>query len=212
MVSSVDAFCTEQARRMLAKQAEWISTGVTNITLTFDDGPHPTHTPKLLTTLGSLGIKAVFFVVGKQLEGAGAGILQRIKDLGHQVGNHSYSHANLAKLSEADVTSELGRTQTLIGAIGTQKKYFRPPYGSLNATVKKVATAAGMTTVLWNVDTLDWKHRSADWIAEGLGQIKSGGQYIVLMHDIHETTVSNVETFVSKLRTKLTSVTFTPLP
>jgi peptidoglycan/xylan/chitin deacetylase (PgdA/CDA1 family) len=212
MVSSVDAFCTEQARRMHERQAQWISAGATRVVLTFDDGPHAIHTPKLLATLGTLSIKAVFFVVGKQLEGTGAAILTRVKDSGHQVGNHSYSHPDLAKLSEAEISSQLSKTQALIGNIGSSKKYFRPPYGSLNATVKKVAAAAGMTTVLWDVDTEDWKSRSVAWMAKGLNQIKPGRDNVVLMHDIHETTVTNVAAFVGKVRAKFPDVTFSLLP
>lgn len=182
----------------------------TTVTLTFDDGPHPTRTPKLLDTLGSLGIKAAFFVLGEKLA-ASATTLKRMRDNGHQIGNHSFDHANLSKLSEADVKAQLEKTQALIGPLGTQKKYFRPPYGAQSAAVKKVAADGGWTTVLWNVDTEDWKLKSDKWVDHGFAQMKSGSSHIVLLHDIHQFTVDAVKPFVEKVKAGLKDVQFVPL-
>jgi peptidoglycan/xylan/chitin deacetylase (PgdA/CDA1 family) len=188
----------------------WIAGTTTDVTLTFDDGPHPTRTPKLLDTLAELNIKAAFFVLGEKLS-ASSTILKRMKDSGHQVGNHSFDHKDLSRLSEADIRAQLEKTQTLIGPLGTQKKYFRPPYGAQSAAVKKVAADGGWTTVLWNVDTEDWKLKSDKWVDHGFAQMKSGKSHIVLMHDIHQFTVDAVKPFVEKLKAGLKDVRFVPL-
>lgn len=202
----------EFMRSLHSPSGNWIADAATSVTLTFDDGPHPTRTPKLLDILGELGIKAAFFVLGERLSGTGATTLKRMRNSGHQVGNHSFSHKNLAKMAEADIKAELDKTQALIGDIGTQKKYFRPPYGALSAAVKKVAADGGWTTVLWDVDSEDWKLKNATWVDKAMSQMKSGGRHVVLMHDIHDFTVDAVKPFVEKVKAGLKNVSFVPLP
>ena len=106
---------------------------------------------------------------------------------------------------------ELDKTQALIGKCAGPKKYFRPPYGAVNETVKSVAARGGYVTVLWHVETLDQKKRDKSWIEHGLKQIKPKGRSIVLNHDIHESTVDNVDAFITAIRKRFPQAQFAPL-
>ncbi len=181
------------------------------VTLTFDDGPSTTLTPKLLQILATENIKAAFFVLGQRIEQGGAEIIRNASGQGHQIGNHSWDHPDLKTLSEAEIEDQLSKTQALIGKLSGPKKFFRPPYGSQNAAVKKVAKKLGLTTVLWTADSLDWKNHTAGWIDTALDAIHPTGRSIVLNHDIHKTTVDNVKDFIAAIRKRFPKVQFAPL-
>lgn len=183
----------------------------TRVTLTFDDGPHPSLTPKLVEALGALGIRAAFFVIGRNAAKHPA-VMKGLLQAGHQLGNHSYTHPNLATLGEAAVRDEIERTQAVLAGHGVPRKYFRPPYGSQNAVVRKVAAAAGLATVLWEVDPQDWKNRSAAWVEVALRQVRAGRANTVVLHDIHATTVAHVPELVRRLRARHADLRFTLLP
>jgi peptidoglycan/xylan/chitin deacetylase (PgdA/CDA1 family) len=175
--------------------------GTRIVALTFDDGPSRTQTGGLLDYLLSENIKVVFFVLGSLVATAeGKLLVQRAHAEGHLIGNHSYTHPDLTKLSRTKVESELRRTHDLIVAIAGECTLFRPPYGAANATVRSVATQLGYQTVLWNVDTLDWKMSDNRWVNHAINQIKSRSNCTVLNHDIHPTTVSRVPGFVKRIR------------
>lgn len=160
------------------------------IALTFDDGPHPELTPKLLDYLKERGIKATFFVIGKNAA-AHPEIIKRMVDEGHEVGNHSWSHPALNKLSAAGVSSELDKTsEAVASACGAKPHVMRPPYGATNAALnRKFDEEFGMKAILWDVDPLDWKYRnSARVTSQILENAKPGS--IILSHDIHATTVA----------------------
>jgi peptidoglycan/xylan/chitin deacetylase (PgdA/CDA1 family) len=177
--------------------------GVREVVFSFDDGPHPVNTPKLLDILEKEGLKAIFFVVGQNLESAkGKDILKRISADGHYVGNHTYSHPNLAKLTEEQIRNEIEKTAALIGDADHGVKLLRPPFGAHNALVDKVVHDMGYRIVLWNVDTNDWnpKYKDGGWVQLGLDQVEAREHSLVLAHDIHPTTVARVDEFITAIK------------
>jgi peptidoglycan-N-acetylglucosamine deacetylase len=177
--------------------------GGREILLTFDDGPHPKWTPILLDHLREENIKAVFFVLGSKVANqAGRDIVRRAAEEGHQIGNHSYSHADLTRLDAAGIRDEIVRTRDLIEDVSGSRRLFRPPYGAHNSTVDAVLKELGYTLMLWSVDPEDWKksNQPAGWIKLATESIRARGHAIVLTHDIHKTTVQNFPKFVDAAR------------
>jgi peptidoglycan-N-acetylglucosamine deacetylase len=198
LAAQVEAMLTgdRDEPKMLASAA-----GTRKVALTFDDGPSRQHTGTLLDFLKGANIKAVFFVLGSLVATAeGKKLMQRAHAEGHLIGNHSYTHPDLTTLSRAKVESELRRTHDLIVGIAGKCIYFRPPYGATNATVRSVAAQLGYHTILWNVDTLDWKMKDNRWVNHAISQIKARSNCLVLNHDIHPSTVSRVPGFVKRIK------------
>jgi peptidoglycan/xylan/chitin deacetylase (PgdA/CDA1 family) len=138
------------------------------LALTFDDGPNPAWTPRLLEILAGHDVRATFFLVGKSAQ-AEPGLVRRIVAAGHLIGNHSWSHPNLALASPRRVQEELSRTKESLEEIaGAPVRFFRPPFGARRPVVFRVARSLGMVPVLWNAMTSDWREPSADRIAERL--------------------------------------------
>lgn len=136
--------------------------------LTFDDGPNPAWTPPLLDMLGSLDVRATFFMLGSHAQ-AEPELVRRIAAAGHAVGNHSWSHPNLARTSAARIREELRQTQhTLEQITGVPVRFFRPPYGARRPVVFHIARELGLIPVLWNAMTSDWSSPSAQRIAARL--------------------------------------------
>jgi peptidoglycan/xylan/chitin deacetylase (PgdA/CDA1 family) len=136
------------------------------LALTFDDGPNPAWTPQLLDTLASHDVRATFFLVGRYAQAA-PDLVRRIQDAGHLIGNHSWSHPNLAVTGADRVRQELARTsETLEQITGSPVRWFRPPFGRRRPVVLKIARSLGMTPVLWNAIATDWSEPSADKIAQ----------------------------------------------
>jgi peptidoglycan/xylan/chitin deacetylase (PgdA/CDA1 family) len=135
------------------------------LTLTFDDGPNPAWTPRLLEILAHHQVLAAFFVVGSHAN-IEPELVRRISKAGHTVGNHSWSHPNLSVTSAKRVREELRRTTDRLQQItGQPVRYFRPPFGGRRPVVITIARELGMTPVLWNAITSDWKEGSAEKIA-----------------------------------------------
>lgn len=173
--------------------------GGRELLLTFDDGPHLTLTPKLLDCLKEHDVKGVFFVLGERVAAKGGRtIVQRAFEEGHRIGNHTYTHPDLTKLSEAGVREELKRTEDLIAEFLTDHKLYRPPYGAHNPTVDNVAREMGYHPILWNVDSEDWRRKSDGWIEPSIASIRSRGYSTFLCHDIHVTTVNNFSSFLER--------------
>ena len=141
-----------------------------DIVLTFDDGPNPKTTLKLLDFFGENDIKVIFFVIGKRLISEhGLSVLRRAHLEGHIIGNHTFSHPDLAILTKHQIRDEILRTHELICKYTETCDLFRPPYGSTNRTVKQVLEELGYTQMFWNVDTMDWKYkRDGYWIDYGI--------------------------------------------
>ncbi|WP_143338137.1 polysaccharide deacetylase family protein [Demequina sp. NBRC 110054] len=167
------------------------------LALTFDDGP-TAGTEDLLDVLAKRGVKATFFVVGKNAS-AHPEILERMVAEGHTVGNHSWSHANLTGLTDKQLAREINRTSDRIEQItGVRPTVLRPPYGSTGPRVAAVAEDAGMAQILWDVDPRDWKVRDAHKVTKRIVQKAHPGA-IVLSHDIHETTRDAYAKVIDKL-------------
>jgi len=134
------------------------------LALTFDDGPNPAWTPKLLEILASHSVRVTFFLLGSRAQ-AEPELVRQIAAAGHLIGNHSWSHPNLALASASRIEEELSRaSQTLEQITGTLVRFFRPPFGARRPAVLRIARGLGMTPVLWNAMTSDWEDPSADAI------------------------------------------------
>lgn len=166
------------------------------LALTFDDGPGQ-YTGALLDELQRTGTRATFFMLGGNIKGHEQ-LVKRMVYQGHELGNHSWSHRSMTTLPPKDVRSEVSRTQQAIrSASGVTPKLFRPPYGATN---KRVSHTVGMPEIIWSVDTLDWQRPLAKKSnsAAVLKEARPGG--IILMHDIHQSSVKAAPGIVSGLR------------
>ena len=138
------------------------------LALTFDDGPNPVWTPRLLDLLASHDVRATFFLVGSRAQAQPA-LVRQIVAAGHLIGNHSWSHPNLALSSARRIDEELSRTNQILAQIaGAPIRYFRPPFGARRPEVLRIARRLGLVPVLWNAMTSDWKNPSVDAIASQL--------------------------------------------
>jgi len=157
--------------------------------MTFDDGPHATNTPELLEMAAKRHIKLTFFVLGECVE-QNPDVLRREVAEGHEIGNHSWSHPNLAKLSDANVRSQLQRTDDLIeNTAGIKPKLMRPPYGELTKRQRILVNHEfGYKVILWDVDPLDWKRPGPSVVASRIIAGARPGS-IILSHDIHPPTI-----------------------
>ncbi len=153
------------------------------VALTFDDGPNPTTTTQALDTLAKYGVKATFFVLGKNIAG-NENLLKRMKSEseGHVVGNHSWSHPVLSQLSLEDAKKQITDTEDLLTQVlGSSSKLMRPPYGAITDDIRN---SLDLSFIMWDVDSLDWKSKNETAIlTEIQRQVRNGS--IVLMHDIH---------------------------
>ena len=172
------------------------------IALTFDDGPNEKLTPRLLDLLAQHHMHATFFVIGENAV-QHPEILQRAVREGHEIGNHTWSHPNLAKMSEENVRSQIKRTEeTITGAIGSRPTLFRPPYGSLTAREKHfIHDELGYEIILWEVDPLDWKEPGPNIVSSRILKETRPGS-IVLSHDIHAQTIQAMPATLTELEAK----------
>ncbi|MBQ7669496.1 MAG: polysaccharide deacetylase family protein [Clostridia bacterium] len=152
------------------------------VALTFDDGPHPKYTDEILDILSEYGVKATFFVIGKNVE-EHPEIIQREVREGHEIGNHTFDHFYMNSLNESSIADEIKKCEcSVLSAGGPNTKLLRPPGGICSTKLKKQCAAADYNVVLWSVDTRDWKRPSADHIVNSvLNNVSSGD--IILMHD-----------------------------
>jgi peptidoglycan-N-acetylglucosamine deacetylase len=159
------------------------------IAMTFDDGPSAALTPKLLDILGAHHIKATFFVIGENVA-QHPEIVARAAREGHEIGNHSWSHPNLAKMSDEGVRRQLSRADEVIkSATGTRPTLLRPPYGSITAREKRwIRDEFGYQIILWDVDPYDWKRPGPAVVRSRILKETLPGS-IVLSHDIHPGTI-----------------------
>lgn len=159
------------------------------IAITFDDGPNPETTPRLLKMLAQRGIKATFFVLGSRATASPEIIKQMIAE-GHEVANHSWDHPQLPKIPVAAADKQIGDTNAAIERItGKSPLYVRPPYGAMTPALRAhLREKFGSTFIYWSVDPLDWKDRNPQLIHDRIvSHVHSGA--IILVHDIHPTTV-----------------------
>ena len=185
--------------------------GEHEIALTFDDGPDPKWTPMILDILKKYNVKATFFLVGSQAEQY-PDLVKRIVDEGHIVGNHTYTHANLAVIPQREVDLELNATQRLIESItGRSTILFRPPYNAdSNPThVDELepldqAFELGYLVVLENIDPEDWARPGTDVIVDRVKELRRDGS-LVLLHDAggnRQQTVDALPQIIEWLQTR----------
>ncbi len=159
------------------------------IAITFDDGPHPQNTPRLLDMLRARNIKATFYVIGRSVD-LYPQVVRRTVAEGHEIGNHTHTHRLLSKLGDEEVRTEMKRCRDAIArASGVQPRTMRPPYGGLLQRQRELIHAEfGYPTILWSVDPLDWKRPGPSVVTSRiLAGASAGG--IILGHDLHAQTV-----------------------
>lgn len=156
--------------------------GEMKLALTFDDGPDGRYTDEILDVLGEYGVKATFFVIGKNCESS-PDVLRRVVEEGHEVGNHTYSHPHLKGLSEEELEKQIKMTEQLVlNYTGIKTKLFRPPEGYYSNGIGVLCNSLGYRAVLWSVDTTDWRGPDAEEIAQTvISEARSG--VIILCHD-----------------------------
>lgn len=158
------------------------------VALTFDDGPNPAWTPQLLELLARYNVKATFFLVGKYAREESV-LAQHLASAGHMVGNHTWSHPNLALTAPKRVREELRTTKDALEQItGKPVRFFRPPFGARRPDVLRAARELGMTPVLWNAMTNDWAEPSPQRISDALvrkieAAKQNGRAANVVLHD-----------------------------
>ncbi|MFJ9776379.1 polysaccharide deacetylase family protein [Kitasatospora sp. NPDC101157] len=158
------------------------STGGKVVYLTFDDGPSPTYTPRILSILNRYGVRATFFEIGENVA-AHPSLTAQVARQGHSVQNHSWSHPDLSRLSASSFNSQVNNTDRVIRAqTGRTPKCLRPPYGAVNGTVRSRAAALGKQVVLWSVDPADWSRPGTATIqSRVLRNVRPGS--VILLHD-----------------------------
>ncbi|MEN8237490.1 MAG: polysaccharide deacetylase family protein [Pseudomonadota bacterium] len=170
------------------------------VALTFDDGPSRSITPKILKILNEKGVKATFFVLGRNVKN-NPEIVRSLRDSGHEIANHSYSHANLRKRSSTSIEDELQKTNAELAKLEILPGWFRPPYGSSNSTVKNKAFAQNMHTIFWSLDSKDWKRPNPETLKQRVLDRTQPGE-VILLHDIHRNTLKALPGIIDGLQTR----------
>ncbi len=172
------------------------------VAVTFDDGPSASLTPQVLDIFNRHGARATFFVLGQNAN-RNRSLLARAAAEGHEIGSHTWSHINMRASSSEKILSELDRTATVIESVtGSRPRVMRPPYGSTNkGLVDMVYGRYGTPSILWDVDTQDWKKPGVQTVIDrAVGRAKPGS--IILLHDIHSSTIAAVEGIVTGLQAR----------
>ena len=173
-----------------------VEDGSKYVALTFDDGPSPRCTPQLLDGLKARNVHATFFVVGCQVV-KDPDIVERMAAEGHQVGNHSYDHKELDKLSVREAAEDMAKNDALLHRLlGAGDYWVRPPYGLLSEEERQALT---VPVIGWSVDTEDWKSKNAEKILDILYRQISDGD-IILLHDRYLNSVSAALQAIDHLR------------
>ena len=189
--TSTTAATSAQGDQTQQTQKKWVREltqfkGKKLIAITFDDGPADEEsTGLLLDNLDKYNARVTFFVVGNRVAKYSS-MLKREYEMGNQIGSHSYTHANLAKLSEDEIKDQIDKTNEAVKAvIGIEPNCMRPPYGSQNDTVKSTVK---MPLITWSIDTLDWKNKNAETVCSNITEKAFDGA-VVLLHDLYPTSV-----------------------
>ncbi|WP_189491838.1 polysaccharide deacetylase family protein [Streptomyces antnestii] len=171
------------------------------IVLSFDDGPDPAYTPGILRTLREYDVRAMFFVCGEQAEW-NKDLLREMADDGHVIGNHTWTHPLLTKMSRSAVRYEIERTCEIIDdTTGEPPAWFRAPYGAWNRNVFRVGAELGMEPLAWTVDTNDWMEPGTRSIIRAVRDGAAPG-VVVLSHDAggnRSQSVAALRTYLPEL-------------
>lgn len=172
------------------------------VALTFDDGPSSAYTPQVLDILKRHGAKGTFFVLGSNVRRCSS-IVSRAAAEGHEIGVHTWSHINMVRSSMEKIDGEVGRTADIIRSVtGKAPAIMRPPYGAVNARiVNHMYERYGMRSILWDVDTQDWRRPGVSTVINrAVNRAKPGS--IILVHDIHASTLAAIEGIVTGLQSR----------
>ena len=165
------------------------------ISLTFDDGPHPEHTPRVLDALAKLNATATFFVIGERAEQQRS-LTRRIVDEGHELANHTWTHSEPSRTSPEQFLQEIRRTREFIeGLTGEACWLMRPPKGELSPSKMRGLIRERQTIVLWNRDSKDYRMRNASELADWLNTYQPHHGDIVLMHDAFPAAAGGLNEF-----------------
>lgn len=172
------------------------------LALTFDDGPHPELTPKLLDILRAEGVRATFYVIGRNVQ-TYPEIARRIVSEGHEIANHTWSHPALPSVGAARLGKEITSTSEIIQRVtGRRPTNMRPPYGAINERVRQsMYKDHGLDVIMWSVDPLDWKRPGASVVRQRLVDGATPGG-ILLAHDIHPGTIEAMPGTIRDLKAK----------
>jgi peptidoglycan/xylan/chitin deacetylase (PgdA/CDA1 family) len=185
------------------------------IAITFDDGPHATRTARILEILAAAGVKATFFEIGRNAA-AHPEISRQIAAAGHTVGSHTFSHADLPKVTEPHAETEIETGEAAVTlALGLRPgslPFFRFPYGAKTPAELAFVSGRGNSTFFWNMDSEDWRTRDPHKLfLHVLQQIDRAGRGIILFHDIHEQTVIALPHVLAELAARhIETVVFVP--
>jgi endo-1,4-beta-xylanase len=168
--------------------------------LTIDDGPNTTYTPQVKDALDSLGVKATFFMTGRNVT-AEPKLAKSVVDAGNWVGNHTYTHPHLPELSAAEVRDQVTRSNRAIeDATGVRPRFIRPPYGEFNDETLRVFRELNLENTLWTVDPKDWQDKPVSEVVADAVKVRNRG--IILMHDTNARTPAALPQIVKQLEQK----------
>ncbi len=178
------------------------------VTLSFDDGPSPEYTPRILQLLAQYKVHATFFLIGKYLTGDDARaeesrkLARRIVMEGHQIGNHGYEHKDLTGLTPAQAVEQVDLSQRAIHAVtGIDTELFRPPYGKLSSGAQDWLASRSKELVLWNVEVRDWERDDVDgMLADAERRLANARGGVVLLHDWRPSTITLLARLLARLR------------
>jgi len=159
-----------------------LPSGSRQLALTYDDGPNDPHTLRLLEVLARHGVHATFFLIGRYVTKR-PDIVREVVNLGHVVGNHTFSHPNLIFASARRTRVELeGCQQAIADAVGNPGSFFRPPFGARRPATFRVARQMGLEPVMWGVTGWDWRKKGEEYIERKVCRQVRGGD-VILLHD-----------------------------
>lgn len=181
------------------------TTDVGYVTLTLDDGPS-VHTEEILEVLAEKQARAIFFMVGENVEKSPQ-LARQVAAAGHVIGNHSYSHVFMTKVSEEEALRQITRTNKIIeDATGVTPRYFRPPYGAFNETTLLQAARQHLKMIMWSADPKDYAFNTANAVYRATEPILSSRD-ILLLHDLKEATAQALPEIIDSIRSKNLQVT-----
>ncbi len=189
------------------------NTDIKKVAITFDDGPHPYYTEKIVEIITNHNVKATFFFVGKQIEKYPEIVRLVSRNTNCKIGNHTYSHKNLTKISFKDIYNEINKTQNLLYLIVENKdkiiSYFRPPGGNYNKKVLEVLEKLNLKIALWSVFTNDHcEDITKEKLVETINKFCNNKQEIILLHSGVQTTLESLKEIIQILKEKGYSFVF----
>jgi peptidoglycan/xylan/chitin deacetylase (PgdA/CDA1 family)/TolA-binding protein len=194
------------------KDAKTVELPAKSLVLTFDDGPHYRYTPRIMEVLKRKGVKGVFFELGSNIGSFGkdnsihrtkaSKVSEEVAKAGFYLANHSYSHAYLPKLGDAELKSEIERTNRLLAQVTDMPvNLFRPPYGAQNKKILDTLGALNMRSLLWHIDSRDWADPVPTSIADRVvREVTRNGRGVILFHDINARTVEALPLIIDTLK------------